>query len=121
MITRESTDLTRTEDEHVNHALRFIRENFARRINIADVLREVGVSRRLLERRFRRSLGVSPLHELQRVRLERARHLLLTTGAPLARVAAECGYASASQLITAVRRDTGRTPGALREHGEPAS
>jgi LacI family transcriptional regulator len=115
VISRQSTDLARTEDDHVSRALRFIRENFARRINVADVLREVGVSRRLLERRFRQALGVSPLHELQQARLERARHLLLTTDAPLSRIAAQCGYTNATQLVTAVKRATGRTPGQIRQ------
>lgn len=114
VISRQSTDLARTEDDLVNHALRYIRLNYAGRINVADVLAEVGVSRRLLERRFRQALGVSPLEELQRARLQHARHLLLTTDAPLARVAAQSGYANANQLIAAVKRATGLTPGGLR-------
>lgn len=114
VVTRQSTDVARTEDDHVNRALRFIRDHSHRRINIADVLREVGVSRRLLERRFRQTLGVTPLRELHRVRLERARHRLLTTDAPLANIAAQCGYANATQLVNAIKRGTGKTPGQLR-------
>lgn len=120
VVSRQSTDLARTDDEQVNRALRFIRANFARRINIADVVREVGVSRRLLERRFRLSLGTSPLQELQQARLQRARHLLVTTAAPLAGIAHQCGYANASQFVTAIKRDTGMTPGKYRKTDDPA-
>jgi len=115
VITRHSTDVARTGDEDVDRALAFMREHLARGVNVDEVARSVGVSRRMLERRFRRVLDRTPLEELQRLRLERARMLLLESDATLDEIAEQCGCADASQLVVRFRRETGLTPGAYRQ------
>ena len=115
IVTRQSTDVFQTEDEVVNRALRFMHGNVSRRINVEDVLREIGSSRRLLERKFTRHLGRSPLQEIQRSRMELARRLLLETQEPLREIAIQCGCADASRLVTMFRRECGITPGEFRK------
>lgn len=54
-----STDLLAVDDPEVAAAVRFVRENSHRCLRVSDVLREVNVSRRWLERRVFDSLGVT--------------------------------------------------------------
>lgn len=114
IITRHSTDLRRTEDETVDRALAYLRDHLRRGINVNEWAAGIGVSRRALERKFQKVLGRSPLVEIQRERLERARSFLLETDLPLESIAEECGCRDASQLVLRFRRGMGMTPGQFR-------
>ncbi len=115
VISRHSTEVHRTDDEIVNRSLRFMRSHLHRRINVDDVLRETGVSRRLLERKFQSALGRTPLQEIQRLRMELAERLLVEGNATLQEIASACGCRDASHLVTLFRRTHGETPGQFRE------
>ncbi len=75
----------------------------------------VGLSRRQLERLFRKHLGRTPAQYYLELRLERARHLLFQTSLPVMNVAFACGFVSASHFATCYRQQYGRTPRAERE------
>ena len=111
---RQSTDIAATADVDVAAATRFIRTNAHRPINVTDVLTAVPVGRRSLEKRFREVLGRSPLEEIRRAHVERAKHLLTQTALPMPRVAADSGFASASWFSKAFRDLTGESPTAFR-------
>lgn len=115
VVSRHSTDIAPTGDDHVNRALEYMRDHLGRGINVEDISRAIGVSRRLLERRFREARGASPLRELQRLRIDRAKWLLLETEIGLAEIAEQCGCSDASQLVVRFRRETGITPGEFRK------
>ena len=70
----------------------------------------VGVSRRQLERLFKRHVGRTPAHYYLELRLERARHLLYQTEMPIMDVACACGFVSASHFSTCYRQMYGKTP-----------
>lgn len=110
VVTRRSSDLIATEDPHVGAALRFIADHAQDAIRVPDVVRAVPVARRTLESRFRALLGRSLLDELQRARLERARHLLLTTDLPMPQIAAACGFSDAKRFATVFGQREGTTP-----------
>ena len=76
VVTRRSTDIVAIDDEDISAALKFIRRQ-GHRISVEDVAREVAVSRRNLEKRFRETIGRTVLEEIQLIRLERAKRLLL--------------------------------------------
>jgi len=52
---RQSTDLLAIEDPEISKAVRFIREHACEGIRVDDVLEEVALSRRSLEKRFRQA------------------------------------------------------------------
>jgi transcriptional regulator GlxA family with amidase domain len=72
--------------------------------------RNVGLSRRQLERLFRQHLGRTPAQHYLETRLERARHLLQQTDQPVMAVACATGFVSASHFSTCYRQLFGRTP-----------
>jgi LacI family transcriptional regulator len=114
VVVRQSSDLLAVADPHVSAALRFIRRHADRPIQVRDVLREVPVARRALERWFRKSLQRSISEEIRRVHLERSRQLLLQTDMSLAAVALNSGFLDGRQLSVVYRRETGLTPSAFR-------
>lgn len=114
VTTRQSTDVLALADREVAAALRFIREQADRPIQVRDVVREVGRSRRSLEIRFRRAIGRSVHAEIQRVHLERAKRFLVETDLPTPTIAEASGFGSASYLGMVFRRRLGMTPSQYR-------
>lgn len=123
VVGRQSTDVLAVEDPDVAEALRYIREHACQGIDVRDVLREVPVSRRVLERRFRQSLGRTPKDEIRRVKLNRARELLAQTDLPIARVARQTGFRTPAYLANVFDREIGSSPREFRRaarSGSPA-
>jgi LacI family transcriptional regulator len=110
IITRRSTDTLAVQDRAVVRALSFIRENVSQRIEVKDVVRVAGVSRRVLEKRFAKTLNRSPAREIQRVRLDRARKLLTDSSIPIPEVADKAGYGSPEYMSLVFRTEIGTTP-----------
>jgi LacI family transcriptional regulator len=103
-----------TADGEVVAAVRFMKANLDRPIRITEVLRGAHVCRKTLEVRFQRALGRTPHEELQRLRLERVKSLLLQTGWPLKKVARAAGFSYVEHLHLIFRRETGMTPSKFR-------
>ena len=70
---------------------------------------------RQLARIFKTELGMTPAAYVEAARVEAARQQLEATDAPLARVAATCGFNSTDTLQRAFRRALGTTPTAYRQ------
>lgn len=73
-----------------------------------------GVSPDRLERLFRAELGETPGRYWRKLRLRRARDLLVHSRLPVREVALSCGYADASAFSRAFRLAFGTTPEAIR-------
>ncbi len=115
--TRQSSEFFAVEDEEVSAALKFIRDHATSGITVADVLNEVPLARRALERRFNRLLGRTPLDEIHRVRVDAARQLLSATTLPIEEVARQCGFGRANYMSRLLVRFTGKTPRQFRRIG----
>ena len=107
---RQSTNTLAINDSEVSQAVRFIRDHCAQPIQVSDILKNVPVSRRTLERKFELFLGRTPASEIRRAHLQRARELLANTGASIQQVAESCGFGSPEYLSVAFRREFKTTP-----------
>lgn len=112
--TRRSSDILAIEDRDIATALRFIREYACDGIQVSDLLREVPLSRRVLESRFARVLGRTPHQEILRVKLERVKRLLGETNLPLKAIARRTGFSSEDYLSVAFKRAENVPPGEYR-------
>jgi LacI family transcriptional regulator len=61
-----------------------------------------------------KAVGRTPHAEVERVRLERVKHLLLVTDLSIAEVARRTGFRHQEYLSVAFRRYTGQSPTAFR-------
>jgi AraC family transcriptional regulator, glycine betaine-responsive activator len=95
-------------------AIEMMESNVEEPLDQEMLARYVGLSRRQLERLFRKHLGRTPAQYYLELRLERARHLLYQTTMPIMNVAFACGFVSASHFSTCYRQMYGKTPRAER-------
>ena len=84
-------------------------------------LREVPISRRSLEQRFRKALGRTPAAEIRRAQIEVAKQMLAETDEGMARVALAAGFSNAKQLGGIFHEQAGMTPTAYRRQAKSAS
>jgi LacI family transcriptional regulator len=110
VVTRRSTDIVAVDDDDIAIALKYIRQEQGFGVSVDDVVREVAVSRRNLEKRFRETIGRSILEEIQLVRLDRAKRLLVETTYSISKVADLAGFGSAGYFIQFFQRRVGKTP-----------
>jgi LacI family transcriptional regulator len=115
VITRRSTDVIALGDADLAAALAYIRQNADQPIGVEDVIAKVGVSRRSLEMKFKSVLKRTPLDEIRRVHIERARTLLLDWNLPISAVARSSGFESADWLAEVFKRETGLSPTEFRK------
>ena len=115
VVTRHSSDMVATRDEMVRRALTFIRAHASEAISIGDVLAAVPLSRRRLELRFKRVTGRTLQKEIWRVRLERAKEMLLDTDLPVAEISIRCGFSEPQRMTEVFSRELGMAPGAFRK------
>lgn len=112
---RQSTDVLAIDDPVVKAAARFIRDRAHVAISVDDVLHEICLSRRPLERRFRQSLTRGVAEEIRRAHLDRSQRLLAETHLSMEAVARQSGFEGARHMAAVYRRELGLSPSRYRE------
>jgi len=84
-------------------------------LQLERLAKHVGYSSYYLSRKFKEEMGVSISRYIKYVRVERSRLLLLSTGVPVAQIAATLHFASSSHFSQAFRAVTGKTPQQYRQ------
>ena len=122
IVGRGSTEVLAVEDRDVAAALGFIREHACEGIGVDDVSKATTSTNATLRRRFKAVLGRTVHEEIQRVRLERAKRLLVSTDWTFQQIAKQSGFCSAQHMSTRIREATGHTPRQYRQrYATPAS
>ncbi len=114
IVTRMSTDVLAVADPRIGAALRLIREQAHTGLRVEAIAREVGLSRSVLQRRFRELLKRSVHQELLAARVKRARELLVRTDLTLAAVAARAGFKHQEYMGAVFRARLSKTPAQVR-------
>jgi LacI family transcriptional regulator len=118
IVARGSSSYEAVGDPVVRRAMRLLVERISSVISVEDWAVQVGVSRRVLERRFQTSLGRSPHAMIHHERVELAKKLLSTTDLPVALIAERCGFQSNERLTVNFRAAVGVPPATYRR-GSP--
>lgn len=84
--------------------------NLSEPLKLADISPAGGMSRRQMERLFRKEMGRTPARYYLDMRLERAHLLLITTSLPVIEIAMSCGFSTASHFSRTYRERYGCTP-----------
>jgi LacI family transcriptional regulator len=121
LVVRHSSDVFSVRDPDVQKALRYMVDHCDQPIGVPEITKATEVERHTLERRFRSELNTSIYNELHRLRIERAKRLLVEDPAfPIKDLYHECGFATMSNFYAAFKKNTGMSPAAYRKkHSDP--
>lgn len=75
----------------------------------------LGLSEVYVRQLFRRQFGISPMQYAGRVRIERAKSLLMKTVLPNKEIALQCGFQDMNFFYRVFKRQTGHTPSEYRD------
>jgi LacI family transcriptional regulator len=110
VATRQSTDTLAISDPAVCSALAFVKSHLSSRIQVEEIARVAGVSRRKLERRFSEILGISPAAYLANARLDQVRRLLCETEMTIHEISDACGYGAPEYMTAMFQKRYSRSP-----------
>ena len=98
-------------------------ENIEKPLSLDKIAKSTGLSRRQIERLFRRDLNCVPKRYYLEMRLRRARELLLQTAMPIMDITAACGFQSPPHFSKCYRSQFGHPPSAERKmnRAQPAA
>jgi len=99
-----------SDQPKLTEAVELMESNLEELINLDDLASLVGVSRRQLERLFKKYLGCVPRRYYLDLRLKKARQLLLQTASSISEIAIACGFVSASHFSKSYREMFGMSP-----------
>ncbi|MFK2826390.1 AraC family transcriptional regulator [Bacillus sp. B190/17] len=107
-----------TFDPRLQHLFYFINDHLADKLNLKVLANEVFLSESHLSLLFRQNLKMSPMGYVRKVRMQKARELLLTTDLPMKEIAEFIGFDDQSQLSRAFRQTVGISPAQYRRNGD---
>jgi AraC-like DNA-binding protein/ligand-binding sensor protein len=95
-------------------AERFIWENYTRKITLQEVSASAGLSAPYFSTIFKEEMGENLSCYLNRLRVEKAEHMLTETGLSLNDIASSCGFEDQSWFSKIFKSFTGISPGRYR-------
>lgn len=101
-------------NDHVGRALEFLATHYTRRVHLEEVAVAAGLSRFRVAHLVKDCTGKTVLQHIKRLRIQRARVLLVDTGKDFAEIAYDLGFADQSHFIRQFRELTGLTPARYR-------
>lgn len=104
---RQSTDILAIDDPEVAQALGFIRQNSREPIQVQDVVNITGISRRVLETRFRKKLNRSILQEIRRIRVKEIAKMACGTNMSIKSIAMSLGFTSIDHISRYFKKEEG--------------
>ena len=104
----------RHADDLVTRLEGLTNRNLDASVGVAEAAKALRVTERTLHRRVLKATGRTPSAFMQALRLQRAHHLLETTGLPVEEVARRVGYGDATALRRLIRRNLQAAPRDLR-------
>ncbi len=110
----------RTAGERVLAAMAAMEEHLDEPLSRAELAGVAATTVRQLERLFAREVGEGVAAHYLRLRLDRAAHLLRTTGTPITQIGLACGFRASSHFSSAFRARFGVAPSKARGLGQAA-
>ncbi len=101
-------------------ALAYIENNFYRSLSVDKIAAAAGISPSYLQNLFKEAIGRTIKKELQRVRIEKAKHMLTSTNYSIGAIATRSGYRSVQDFNLNFKNETGKSPGEYKrnQYGE---
>lgn len=108
---------TQVAQPKLAEAIELMHRNIEEPLSTEELSQHVGLSRRQLERLFRKYLHTVPSRYYLSIRLDRARKLLNVSSQAISQIAMACGFRSSAHFSSAFRNQFGFTPSEARDSG----
>lgn len=112
---RQSMEPSRSSGRLIQRALELIRDSHSTFANIDGLARQLGVSRRLLDLRFREIQSRSVLDAILEIRMNKVCELLKSTNLPISEICANSSLGTGTNPLRAFRKRFGMTMRTYRE------
>lgn len=119
-LVRRGLESPPADEGLVGRCLGYIQEHYTEDFGVDDLARAVAVSPSYLFRVFKKTMGVTPMHVRNQVRVEKAKLLLCQSNRRVELVALEVGFGEVKHFSQLFKRATGVTPGVFRAQNRPA-
>ena len=102
-------------DNEILEIQEWMEENFKYNVNLEELAKNLGISLRQFNRRFKSATGESGIKYLQLIRVEAAKLDLVGTKTSFEEISQNVGYENVSFFRRIFKRDTGVAPGVYRQ------
>ena len=106
--------------EYVRAAIELMQANLDEVLPMQEIADLIPISLRQMERLFKRYCYLTPAQYYLRLRLQRARQLLLQTSMSIMQVTVACGFSTSSHFSKAYRKHYGYSPREQRKPSDPS-
>lgn len=110
VITRQSTDIASANDKYIAMALKYIHQYIDTHINVSDVVKQVPLSRRALEKRFLETTGSGVYQYIYNLQIQKFAQRLLETDLTINEIALASGFENSKNISRQFKQVKGCTP-----------
>ncbi|MDO8966063.1 DNA-binding transcriptional regulator [Algoriphagus sp.] len=110
VVTRNSTDIYASQDNYVATVLDFIHKNIDQNLLVDQIVKEVPMSRRSLEKRFLEVTGYPVYKYIFKLRIEKLAQKLVSSELSVFEIALEMGFPDSKNISRQFRQVMGCTP-----------
>ena len=107
---RKSTDKYAVNDKYILQTIDYIKKNYTQTISVTDIIRLVPLSRRVLEKRFKKEMGISIYQFILNYKMEQFSQSIIKTNRPLVDLAMESGFDYYKNITRTFKKYKGTTP-----------
>jgi LacI family transcriptional regulator len=118
IITRQSTDIYATADKHIAMALKFIHQNIYNALTVNDIVREIPLSRRAFEMKFKKATNQSVYQYILNLRAASFAEQLCQTEMPVLDIAQGMGMPDSGNFGRRFKQIMGSSPNAYRKQNK---
>jgi len=115
VVQRLSTDTIAIAEPEVKKAVKFITDNATRAISVRDVVESTGPSRREMERRFRKFLGITIHKQIRKARAGQIAKMLAETNLTVSEIAILLGFNGVEHIARYFKKEYGINPTQYRK------
>ncbi len=101
---------------HLANAISFIEDHYLEPLSLEDIAGKSDISIRHLNRIFRSYYQMTPISYLQKLRLEKACHLLKNGNMSITEISYECGFNDSNYFTRQFKKAFGKSPKAYRQN-----
>lgn len=114
VIQRQSTNIIAVKDDDIIKAINFIRNNCRTPLTVTEVAETVNLSRRVLEKKFRKYLKRSVLEYIKSTRIDLISKMLIETDMTITEIAHTMGFPGVDHISRYFRQAKGINPRKFR-------